>query len=324
MTRTVRPPQPMTCPNCGRVAEGAPHYCPGCGLDYWRVAAGATPTPLASRRPPPPAPPARGRSAALVAVGLAGLLAAGVGTAVMVVGGLEPDAPLVAQTRPSRGPEDFLIERFFREARDPHARFSYTNEGTLRQMAPERFDYAVSETILVYGNDYLVRGTYTTDGEAVEETLAVVDGIAYLQLTPEGEWLTGETHGDDRPGSPFFRITTVGEIEYVEEQQFADGTVHHRLAVTKWLGGSGTDFRVIGAGRLVHRTNRLDVWVTEDGIPVRAEITSSFSLQGGGVSNDFVTELEMTFDDWGDVDPIAPPNAPVPEPAAARERPPRG
>jgi hypothetical protein len=66
------------------------------------------------------------------------------------------------------------------------------------------------------------------------------------------------------------------------------------------------------------------VWVTEDGIPVRAEITSSFSLQGGGVSNDFVTELEMTFDDWGDVDPIGPPNAPVPEPAAVRERSPRG
>jgi len=82
MTRPPRAPEPVTCPNCGRVAQGASHYCPGCGLDYWKVAAGAAAT--AARPLPVPATPDTRRSATLVAIGLAGLIAAGIGTAVPV------------------------------------------------------------------------------------------------------------------------------------------------------------------------------------------------------------------------------------------------
>src|SRR5256885_6553240 len=34
-TRTV-------CPACGRAREAGGRFCPGCGLDYWRLAAGGT------------------------------------------------------------------------------------------------------------------------------------------------------------------------------------------------------------------------------------------------------------------------------------------
>jgi len=315
MTRPPRAPAPVTCPNCGRVAQGAPHYCPGCGLDYWRVAAGAAAT--AARPLPVPAMPDTRRSAALVAIGLAGLIAAGIGTAVIVVGGLEPDAPAIANTLPSRGPEEFVIERFFREARSPYARFSYVVEGSLRQLAPEPFEASIAESVFVHGDDWLSRATYAIDGEELKESLAVVDGTVYVQASADAEWLIGETFGDARPGSPFFRIVTVGEVDYVDSEMDEGNTVHH-LVVTKWLGGSGTEYRMVGAGRLADRAGRLDIWVTDAGVPMRARSVTSFSLQQGGVLGQFATDLTLTFDDWGDVDPIGPPNAPVTEPAAGR------
>lgn len=315
MTRPPRP-EPVTCPICGRVAEGAPHYCPGCGLDYWRVAAGATAS--AARPLPVPAPPDTRRSAALVAIGLAGLLAAGIGTAVVVVGGLEqPHAPTIANTLPSRGPEEFVIERFFREARSPYARFSYVVEGSLSQLAPEPFEASIAESVFVHGDDWLSRATYAIDGEERKESLAVVDGTVYVQGSADAEWLIGETYGDARPGSPFFRIVTVGEVQYVDSEMDEGTTVHH-LVVTKWLGGSGRDYRMVGAGRLADRAGRLDIWVTDAGVPMRAHSVTSFSLQQGGAIGLFATDLTLTFDDWGDVDPIGPPNAPVTEPAAGR------
>lgn len=320
MTRPPRP-VPVTCPICGRVAEGAPHYCPGCGLDYWRVAAGAA---AAARPLPVPAQPDTRRSSVLVAVGLVGLLAAGIGTAVVVVGGLDQtNPPVIANTLPSRGPEEFVIERFFREARNPHARFSYVVEGTLRQLAPEPFEMSIAESVFVYGDDWLSRATYAIGGEERRESLAVVDGTVYVQSGADAEWLMGETYGDARPGSPFFRIVTVGEVQYVGSE-LDGGDKVHQLVVTKWLGGSGRDYRVVGAGSLVDRTGRLDVWVTDAGVPVRARSVTSFSLRRDGAIGQFATDLTLTFDDWGDVDPIGPPNAPVTEPAAGRGRTPRG
>jgi len=32
----------LVCPSCGRAREAGGRYCPGCGLDYWRLAAGGT------------------------------------------------------------------------------------------------------------------------------------------------------------------------------------------------------------------------------------------------------------------------------------------
>ena len=32
----------LVCPACGRAREAGGRFCPGCGLDYWRLAAGST------------------------------------------------------------------------------------------------------------------------------------------------------------------------------------------------------------------------------------------------------------------------------------------
>jgi hypothetical protein len=317
MTRIARAPQPVTCPNCGRVAEGAPHYCPTCGLDYWRVAAGAAPTPIDSRRASVAvAQRGPGRPAILVALGFAGLVAAGIGTAIFAGGAFQPDEPLIANTRPSRGPHDFIIERFYGAARSPFANYRYVSTAVARQVSPVASEHAIVESVVVHGDDWLSRRTYAVEGEPTEDTLAVVDGVVYAQLGTDAEWLVGETVGEDRPGSPFFRITTVGEISYVDSELGADGVVLHHLLVTKWLGASGTDARMLGMGQLVDRAGSLEIWVTEDGIPVRARSVSTFGLSEGGDTDRFSVEATMTFEAWGEVDPIVRPDTPVSEPAA--------
>lgn len=294
----------MTCPNCSRVSEGAPHYCPGCGLDYWRVAAGDAAT--AVRRSPAPAPTGSRKSGALVAAGLAGMIAAGIGTAAMVLGSPQPDIPLIANTLPSRGPDDFVIERFFRQARDPYAAFSFVSEGTMRQTDPEESEVLIVESVLVHGDDWISHGTYAADGQTVEQSFAVVDGRYFERQAADAEWVSGELSGDDRPGSPFFRIATVGEIEYVGSETTSGTTLHH-LVVTKWLGGNGRDFRLVGFDGITQRENRFDIWVTDDGMPIRAQGVSTFTLRQGSDAYTFATDMTLTFDDWGEVEAIEPP-----------------
>lgn len=285
------------------MSERAPHYCPGCGLDYWRLAAGTVAT--AARPLPAPAPIDRRLNVALVTAGLAGLIAAGIGTTVMVLGGIEPERPVVANTLPSRGPEEYLIQRFFREARNPHAGFSFVSEGMLRQIDPAGTDVALSQSVVMRGDDWIGHGTVSTDGETVEVSVAEVGGEYFEREGTDSEWVRAATP-DDGPASPFARISTVGEIEYVGSET-ADGATLHHLLVTKWLGGSGRDFRLAGFDRVTDRESRFDIWVTDDGVPIRGHSVTTFSVREGGESYTFAADMTLTFDDWGDVEPIEPP-----------------
>lgn len=246
------------------------------------------------------------RSGALVAAGLAGLIAAGIGTTAMVLGSPQPDIPLIANTLPSRGPDDFVIERFFRQARDPYAAYSFVSEGTLRQTVPEESEVSVIESVLVHGDDWISQGTYASDGQTVEQSFAAVDGRYFERGAVDAEWVSGELSGDDRPGSPFFRIATVGDIDYVDSETTGGTTLHH-LVVTKWLGGNGRDFRLAGFDGISQRENRFDIWVTDDGIPVRAHGVSTFTVRQGSNPYTFATDMTLTFGDWGEVEAIQPP-----------------
>ncbi|CAN5844408.1 hypothetical protein BH20CHL8_BH20CHL8_05740 [soil metagenome] len=109
--------------------------------------------------------------------------------------GSSPTRPRSPNTLPSRSPEEFVIERFFREARSPYARFSYVVEGSLRQLAPEPFEASIAESVFVHGDDWLSRATYAIDGEELKESLAVVDGTVYVQASADAERLIGDLRG---------------------------------------------------------------------------------------------------------------------------------
>jgi len=304
MSRIVRPTAPITCPTCAWVSVRAPHYCPGCGFDYWRQAAGLDAVP---RLAAPPPPRADGRfSAALMVAGLVGLLTTGVVTAVVVLGGGEPEAPVIANTLPSRGPEDFVILRFFREARSPYAAFTVAIDGTIRAVEPPGPDVPLSQSMVVHGEDWAVYDSVEADGETVLVSSAVIGGTYYERIGADAPWDRADIAGDGDPVSPFARIATVGEIEYLGLETVG-GTELHHLLVTKWLGGSGRDFRMLGFDAVTHRESRFDIWVNDDGVPIRGRQVTTFTVVEEGTTYTFDADVTMKFRDWDDVAPIEAP-----------------
>jgi hypothetical protein len=305
MSRIVHPLAPVTCPTCAWVSVRAPHYCPGCGYDYWRAAAGldATPsvaTPVVQRR-------ADGRfSAALMIAGLVGLLTTGVVTAVVVLGGSEPERPVIVDTLPSRSPEDFMVLRFFREARDPYAAFTVDIHGTLQSVEPKAPDIPLSQTMVVHGSDWAVYNSVESDGQRVLVSSALIGDTYYERVGTDGPWARAEVSGNSEPVSPFARIATVGEIEYLGMES-ADGVELHHLLVTKWLGGSGREFRMLGFEDVTDTESRFDIWVNDEGVPVRGRQVTTFSVVEAGTSYTFHADVTMTFRDWDDAGPIEAP-----------------
>src|SRR5437870_3543394 len=55
----------LVCPACGRAREAGGRFCPGCGLDYWRLAAGGTIESAGGARPARKSWFGRGRRPAL-------------------------------------------------------------------------------------------------------------------------------------------------------------------------------------------------------------------------------------------------------------------
>lgn len=302
MTRPARTPAPVTCPSCGWVSLGAPHYCQKCGLDYWRSAAAGAPT---LRALPPPPPPDRRLNAALITTGVAGLLVAGIATAAFVLGGMEADAPQFANTRPTARPGQYIIERFFREVRNPHAAYMFRAEGTMRLSDPPA-EFSFVEVATMKGSDWISALSMTSDGVTTESGVAEIDGEYYVR-EDAGEWQHVRAR-QTGPDGPFKRISTVGEVEYAGAER-VDGVTLHHLVVTKWLGESGTDWRLAGFGRLTDRDGRLDVWVTDDGVPVRATQVLTHTLTDSLGTYVLTMDETIIFENWGLTEPIQPPVA---------------
>lgn len=240
--------------------------------------------------------------------GLVGLLTTGVVTAVVVLGGAEPEAaPLIANTLPSRGPEDFLILRFFREARSPDAAFNVAIEGTIRQVEAAGPDVPVSESMVVDGEDWVVHGSSQVDGETVAVSVAAIDGVYYERFGGSASgWVRGDLPRDSDAASPFARITTVGDVEYLGVETIGGTTLHH-LLVTNWPGGSDRDPRMRGFDGVTHGEGRFDIWVNDDGVPIRGRQRTTFTVVEGGTTSTFNADVAMTFRDWGNVLPIEAP-----------------
>ena len=300
----MHPPAPVTCPTCAWVSVRAPHYCPGCGYDYWRAAAGLDAEPRVIVAAPQRAD---GRfSAALMIAGLVGLVTTGVVTAVVVLGGNEPETPLIVNTLPSRGPEDFVVLRFFREARDPYAAFTVAMDGTIQPVNPAGPAEPLSQSMVVHGEDWAVYSSLEADGTLVPVSLALIGGTFYERVGEDAPWARADAPGDVDPMSPFARIATVSEIEYLGLETVGGANLHH-LQVTKWLGGSGRDFRMLGFDAVTNRDSRLDVWVDDAGVPVRGRQLTTFTVVEEGATYTFNVDVTMTFQDWDDAGPIEAP-----------------
>lgn len=311
----------QTCPECGADREGAVRFCPNCGLDYWRAAAGE-PAHAASPPPAQPPQPAGGglNPSIFIWLGVVVLLVAG-GALVIVSGILPaglPGSRTAVVTPRQLTAEESLIHAFFREVRDPRASYALSFEGTTTFSGIEGAPAPITSTgeARLYGDNWRGHEEGIQDGETIfDHQLAVVDDVAYLS-EDGGPWESGEIPERLQPISPFRRISTVTEVEYVSKDG-GSGSPLHRLAITKWLGGR--DYVLRPYARMVSQESRMEVLVDARGVPSEADIVLTIVATDGVETLTIEATFTYTITRWDDVPPVEAPDPGDPgTPSAAR------
>lgn len=300
----------QTCPECGADREGAVRFCPGCGLDYWRVAAGQTAHPS----PPVARPVASGgpsRAGGFIAAGAVLLLVATAAAVVMsgilpsgVPGGRQASIRLLTE-------EEALVHAFFREVRDPRASYTVAYEGTTTYAGIADAPSPISFTgqIRLNGDDWAGHEEYVQDGETILDIdMVLLDDVAYLS-EDDGDWVTGEIPERLQPISPFRRISTVTEVEYLDKTPL-DGRPQHTLLITKWLGGRDYSDILRPIARIDSQDSRMEVVVDARGVPSVAELEMTVVASDGGETLTITAVVTYRIARWDGVDQIEPPEPP--------------
>lgn len=304
MSRIRRAPAPVVCPACGFLAGEAPHFCSACGYDFWRSAA----RDAAAHRPAPlTVPVQQPGNRAFIFAGVTGLLLAAAATALAFVGSGPADRTAAAYALPAPGREDRLIERFYWQVRSPSASFTMRADGTYRLSGSDDTTIALEAIVRFDDADWTADATVTVEGEDHRATAALVDG-RYYETSGDRVVSRGATYRDREAASPFARISTVGEVAYVGAEVVAGEALHH-LRVEEWLGGRASDLFHAGLGLVTDRQSSLDLWVTDDGTPIRASSTITLeTLDDERQRRTYTGEMTMHFAGWGETEDLEPPS----------------
>lgn len=298
-----------TCPACGAERQEAVRFCPECGLDYWRAAAGESGHPAPPPAPAvttgwsgPPAPIVAGLGVVLLLVAIvAAVVASGVIPTGMPGGRPSPTPRVLTQ-------QEVLIRAFYREVRDPDAQFAVTAESTTTFSGLDENPPPIegASQIRIHGSDWAGTQTATSDGETViDAEMAIVAGVGYLR-EGDDDWVVEELPERLWPVSPFRRISTVTEVGYLGAIS-GEGQPLHTLVVTKWLGGRDYSDILRRFARVTSQDSRFEVVVDNFGIPHRAVLTMTVVATDGVDTLTIEATVTYRFSDWGAVEPIAPP-----------------
>ncbi len=310
-----------SCPECGADREGAVRFCPGCGLDYWRVAAGQPAHPTPQSVAPSPSSGSRGGPLGFIVAGIVLLLIA-VGAVVVMSGILPAGVPggrASATVRPLT-PEEALVYAFFREVRDPRAAYTVTYEGTTTYsgIADPPAPVSMTGDLRLNGDDWAGHEEYVQDGETILDVdMVLLDGVAWVSEDDE-DWVTGEIPDRLQPISPFRRISTVTEVEYLDKTPL-DGRPVHTLLITKWLGGRDYSDILRPISRIESQESRMEVIVDARGVPSVAELEMTVVATDGVETLTINALVTYHIDRWDDVGPIEPPRPPGGEASVSTE-----
>ncbi|MGH2428699.1 MAG: hypothetical protein ACRDGV_07420 [Candidatus Limnocylindria bacterium] len=250
----------------------------------------------------------------------AGLVLAAVavvaGVFLIVLPAIGPQPPAAGLPgRPAAPPltrSDQLIRAFFEAARDPDAAFAVEADGIVTiEGLPESFEPA------------LVAASFRLDGADMAGDLEISQGeapaLAISMIRVGGDVYAREPGSPEyravrvplrplHPVNPFARISTVGEIRHVDSiTETGHGREElHRLRVTKWLGGNDYDDLLINIA-ILEQESSMDIWVTDAGIPRRAELVVTVIASDGVATATIASEVSYLFDEWGEIEPIEPP-----------------
>jgi hypothetical protein len=200
-----------------------------------------------------------------------------------------------------------VIYAFFREVRDPRAEYRVTTEAETRYRGAgdEIAPVAVANDIRIYREDWGGVETVTSDEASVEYRMVLVDGVGYVS-EDGGDWASTEIPDRLQPISPFRRISTVTEVEYLGSET-VDGRPVHRLLVTKWLGGRDFSDPLRRFGRIVSQESRMEVIVDSFGVPSLAELDIKVVASDGSERLTIEGHATYRFSDWDEVEPITAP-----------------
>lgn len=251
----------------------------------------------------------------MVIAGVAILAAAGIAAA--LASGIIPLR--AAGSRPDPTPhllssEEAIIYAFFREVRDPRAEYRVTAdaETDYAGLEQEIDPVTVTSDIRIYRDDWQGSETIVSGDETIDLRMVLVDGIGYVRQDDE-DWVSEEIPERLQPVSPFRRISTVTEVQYLREET-VNGLPAHRLLVTKWLGGRDYSDLLRRFARIVSQESRMEVVVDNFGIPSVADLDVTVVATDGTDTLTITGHATYRFSDWDEGEPVVAPDG-MPDPA---------
>jgi hypothetical protein len=252
------------------------------------------------------------RPLGFIVAGIVLLLVAGGATVVM--SGVLPvgmpggrPAPTVRQLTV----EESLVYAFFREVRDPRAAYTVTYEGTTSYagIADPPSPVTMTGEARLNGDDWAAHERFVQDEETILDLdMVLLDDVGYLS-EDDGDWVSGEIPERLQPISPFRRISTVTEIEYLDKTPM-DGLPQHTLLVTKWLGGRDYSDILRPFARIESQESRMEVVVDAFGVPSVAELQMTVIATDGRETLTITAVVTYRIGRWDDVGPIEEPRPP--------------
>jgi len=223
---------------------------------------------------PPPAPmappPRRGGGLAvlLVAIVAIGGLIVGVVAVLPRFQGGEPTGPALRDPDITpRVPDSIrVLEAFWAVVRDPELTYHLEGIGSSHS---EDFDSSFELSLDIAGDDFT--GTVNTIGGSGFAEIIRLDHVVYIRQ-PGEDWILGRTNDAALRQDPFMGLTGRRELVY-DERLIEDGLVLHRLVTTEWYAPSVERMLDLGAFRFPTKVRSLELFVTDDGVPVRATFT---------------------------------------------------
>jgi hypothetical protein len=223
--------------------------------------------------PPPPPPPRRGRGALTLLVAIL-VIGGAVGGVAILASMFEPSnhPPGGAQFLPDDGitprvPDSIrVLDAFWRVARDPDLAYHLEGHGSA---AAAGFDQSFELTLDVVGDDF--SGTVNSIGGSGLADIIRLDGVIYARPTGK-DWIIARTSDATLRQVPFMGLAGRRELEY-DDAVVEGGETLHRLVTTKFYAPSVTRMLDLSTFGFSPDIVALELFVTDDGAPVRATFT---------------------------------------------------
>lgn len=253
----------------------------------------------APKPPPSPPPGRRGPLAVLLLITI--IAAGGIGFAIIRQGVAPQQNPSAGPARPGvtpRVPDSIrILDAFWSTVRQSDLAYHLEGSGTAHATTPtQTFDTSFELSLDVVGDEF--SGRVNSIGGSGMAEITRVDGVVYAR--PQGgNWVYGRTSDSIVRQDPFAGLEGRRELGY-DSAVVVDGGTLHRLSTTEFYAPSVGRMLDLASFNFHANVVKLDLLVTDAGIPVSATFTC---LVNGSLADGiphFVGSAEYTYTKFGE------------------------